>query len=70
MKKGIAAAGLDALRYSGHPSRARLPTRSSEARVGMEAWLLHIRHKSVKVAMGYARRGKLLTNNTAAQVGL
>jgi hypothetical protein len=30
----------------------------------------HTRHKSVKVAMIYARKGTLFTNNPAAQVGL
>lgn len=36
----------------------------------MEAWMPHTRHKSVKVAMIYARKGTLFTNNPAAQVGL
>ena len=35
---------------------------------GMDA--PHTRHKSVKVAMIYARKGTLFTNNPAAQVGL
>ena len=63
-------AGLDATRYSGHSLRAGLPTSASEEKVGMEAWMPHTRHKSVKVAMDYARKGTLFTNNPAAQVGL
>ena len=70
VKRRVAATGLDASRYSGHSLRAGLPTSASEAKVGMEAWMPHTRHKSVKVAMGYARRGTLFTNNPATQVGL
>ena len=70
VKRRVAAAGLDASRYSGHSLRAGLPTSASEAGIGMEAWMPQTRHKSVKVAMGYARRGTLFTNNPAAQVGL
>lgn len=36
----------------------------------MEAWMPQVRHKSVKVAMDYAKCGTLSTNNPAAQVGL
>jgi hypothetical protein len=36
----------------------------------MEAWMPHTRHKSVAVAMRYARRGTHFVNNPAAQVGL
>ncbi len=70
VKKRVKNAGLDATRYSGHSLRAGLPTSASEEKVGMEAWMLHTRHKSVKVAMIYARKGTLFTNNPAAQVGL
>ena len=61
---------LDASRFSGHSMRAGLPTSASAQKVGMEAWMPHTRHKSVKVAMRYARRGTLFVNNPAAQVGL
>jgi len=70
VKRRVERAGLDLSRYSGHSLRAGLPTSASEARVGMEAWMPHTRHKSVAVAMRYARRGTLFTNNPAAQVGL
>lgn len=70
VKKRVKNAGLDATRYSGHSLRAGLPTSASEEKVGMEAWMPHTRHKSVKVAMGYARTGTLFTNNPASQVGL
>jgi hypothetical protein len=50
--------------------RAGLPTNASAQKVGMEVWMPHTRHKSVKVAMRYARRGTLFVNNPAAQVGL
>ncbi len=70
VKKRVQHAGLDATRYSGHSLRAGLPTSASEEKVGMEAWMPHTRHKSVKVAMGYARTGTLFTNNPASQVGL
>jgi integrase len=70
VKKRVEEAGLDPSRYSGHSLRAGLPTSASEARVGMEAWMPHTRHKSVAVAMRYARRGTLFVNNPAAQVGL
>lgn len=70
VKKRVANAGLDATRYSGHSLRAGLPTSASEEKVGLEAWMPHTRHKSVKVAMGYARTGTLFTNNPASQVGL
>ncbi len=36
-------AGFDPSRYSGYSLRARLRTSASEARVGMEAWVFHIR---------------------------
>jgi integrase len=68
VKRRVKEAGLDPDRYSGHSLRAGLPTSASEAKVGMEAWMPHTRHKSV--AMRYARRGTLFTNNPAAQVGL
>jgi site-specific recombinase XerD len=70
VKKRVRDAGLDPDRYSGHSLRAGLPTSASEAKVGMEAWMPHTRHKSVAVAMRYARRGTLFQNNPAAQVGL
>lgn len=70
VKKRVGDAGLDPGRYSGHSLRAGLPTSASEAKVGMEAWMPHTRHRSVAVAMRYARRGTLFTNNPAAQVGL
>ena len=70
VKKRVRNAGLDPGRYSGHSLRAGLPTSASEAKVGMEAWMPHTRHRSVAVAMRYARRGNLFTNNPAAQVGL
>lgn len=70
VKKRVQEAGLDPNKYSGHSLRAGLPTSASEARIGMEAWMPHTRHKSVSVAMRYARRGTLFTNNPAAQVGL
>ena len=70
VKKRVKDAGLDPDRYSGHSLRAGLPTSASEAKVGMEAWMPHTRHRSVAVAMRYARRGTLFTNNPAAQVGL
>ncbi len=70
VKRRVKEAGLDPERYSGHSLRAGLPTSASEARVGMEAWMPHTRHRSVAVAMRYARRGTLFTNNPAAQVGL
>lgn len=70
VKKRVQEAGLDPNRYSGHSLRAGLPTSASEAKIGMEAWMPHTRHKSVSVAMRYARRGTLFTNNPAAQVGL
>jgi integrase len=70
VKKRVREAGLDPDRYSGHSLRAGLPTSASEAKVGMEAWMPHTRHRSVAVAMRYARRGTLFTNNPAAQVGL
>jgi integrase len=70
VKRRVEGAGLDPSRYSGHSLRAGLPTSASEARVGIEAWMPHTRHKSVAVAMRYARRGTLFTNNPAAQVGL
>ncbi len=70
VKKRVKNAGLDATRYSGHSLRAGLPTSASEEKVGLEAWMPHTRHKSVKVAMGYARTGTLFTNNPASQVGL
>lgn len=70
VKKRVKNAGLDASRYSGHSLRAGLPTSASEEQVGMEAWMPHTRHKSVKVAMGYARKGTLFTNNPASKVGL
>lgn len=70
VKRRVAAAGLEPSRYSGHSLRAGLPTSASEVGVGMETWMPQTRHKSVKVAMGYARRGTLFTNNPAAQVGL
>ena len=70
VKKRVRDAGLEPDRYSGHSLRAGLPTSASEAKVGMEAWMPHTRHKSVAVAMRYARRGTLFQNNPAAQVGL
>ena len=70
VKKRVAKAGLEPTRYSGHSLRAGLPTSASEEKVGMEAWMPHTRHKSVAIAMRYARRGTLFTNNPAAQVGL
>ena len=70
VKKRARDAGLDPDRYSGHSLRAGLPTSASEAKVGMEAWMPHTRHRSVAVAMRYARRGTLFSNNPAAQVGL
>ncbi len=70
VKRRVANAGLNAVRYSGHSLRAGLPTSASEEKVGMEAWMPHTRHKSVQVAKDYARRGTLFTNNPAAQVGL
>lgn len=51
-------------------TQAGLPTSASEADIGMVPWMPQTRHKSVKVAMGYARRGMLLTNNPAGRVGL
>lgn len=70
VKKRVRDAGLDPDRYSGHSLRAGLPTSASEAKVGMEAWMPHTRHKSMAVAMRYARRGTLFQNNPAAMVGL
>lgn len=70
VKKRSKEAGLDPERYSGHSLRAGLPTSASTAGVGMEKWMPHTRHRSVAVAMRYARRGTLFTNNPAAQVGL
>lgn len=70
VKRRVKEAGLDPSRYSGHSLRAGLPTSASEAKVGMEAWMPHTRHKSVTIAIRYARRGTLFTNNPAAQVGL
>ncbi|WP_162924837.1 site-specific integrase [Rubrobacter indicoceani] len=70
VKRRVAEAGLDPSRYSGHSLRAGLPTSASEAKVGIEAWMPHTRHRSVAVAMRYARRGTLFINNPAAQVGL
>ena len=70
VKKWVERAGLDPSRFSGHSLRAGLPTSASEARVGMEAWMPHTRHKSVAVAIRYARRGTLFVNNPVAQVGL
>jgi integrase len=70
VKRRVKEAGLDPSCYSGHSLRAGLPTSASEARVGMEAWMPHTRHKSVAIAMRYARRGTLFINNPAAQVGL
>lgn len=70
VKRRVKGAGLAADRYSGHSLRAGLLTSASEEKVGMEAWMPHTRHKSVKVAMIYARKGTLFTNNPASQVGL
>ena len=70
VQRRVGMAGLDASRFSGHSLRAGLPTSASAQRVGMEAWMPHTRHRSVAVAMRYARRGTLFTNNPAAQVGL
>ena len=70
VQRRVENAGLDATRFSGHSMRAGLPTSASAQKVGMEAWMPHTRHKSVKVAMRYARRGTLFVNNPAAQVGL
>lgn len=70
VKKRVEEAGLEPTRYSGHSLRAGLPTSASEAKVGMEAWMPHTRHRSVSVAMRYARRGTLFSNNPASQVGL
>lgn len=70
VQRRVENAGLDASRFSGHSMRAGLPTSASAQKVGMEAWMPHTRHKSVKVAMRYARRGTLFVNNPAAQVGL
>lgn len=70
VKRRVQEAGLDSDKYSGHSLRAGLPTSASEAKVGMEAWMPHTRHRSVAVAMRYARRGTLFTNNPTSQVGL
>lgn len=70
VKRRIKGVGLDPSRYSGHSLRVGLPTSASEAKVGMEAWMPHTRHRSVAIAMRYARRGTLFTNNPASQVGL
>ena len=70
VQRRVQSAGLDASRFSGHSMRSGLPTSASAQKVGMEAWMPHTRHRSVAVAMRYARRGTLFTNNPAAQVGL
>jgi integrase len=70
VKKRVEGAGLDPDRYSGHSLRAGLPTSASRARVGMEGWMPHTRHKSVKVAKGYVRLGTLWEDNPVTAVGL
>lgn len=45
-------------------------SRRGPRRVGMETRMPHTRHKSAAVAMRFARRGTLFTDNAAAQVGL
>jgi hypothetical protein len=70
VKKRVGEAGLDPDRYSGHSLRAGLPPSASRARVGMEAWMPHTRHRSVAVAKGYARRGTLWEDNPVTAVGL
>ncbi len=63
IKKRVGEASRDPDRYYGHSLRAEIPTSASETKVCMEAWMPHTRHKSLSVAMRYARRGKLFTNN-------
>lgn len=70
VKKRVESAGLDPSRCSGHYLCTELPASASETMVWMKAWISYTCHKLVAVAIRYARRGTLFTNNPAAQVGL
>lgn len=70
VKRAAAAAGLDALDFSGHSLRAGLATAAAAAGVSERAIMNQTGHKSQAMVRRYIRRGSLFTDNAAGKVGL
>jgi integrase len=65
VRQWVAAAGLDATKYSGHSLRAGLAT--SAAQAGVPTWRIRtqMRHASDAMLARYIREGELFTENAA-----
>ncbi|HWQ55914.1 MAG TPA: tyrosine-type recombinase/integrase [Bryobacteraceae bacterium] len=70
VKRAVAAAGLDASKYSGHSLRAGLATSAAAAGVSERIIMKQTGHRSVNMVRRYIRDGSLFRENAAGQVGL
>jgi integrase len=68
VREGVAAAGLDPTRYSGHSLRAGLAT--SAAQAGVPTWRIRTqtRHASDAMLSRYIRDGQLFSDNVVASL--
>lgn len=67
VKVALRRAGLPWAEYAGHSLRSGFATEAAEQRKPLQAIMDHTRHRSVKVALGYMRRGKLFDDASAAK---
>jgi site-specific recombinase XerD len=70
IKRLAAKAGLDPAAYSGHSLRSGLATSAAEGGASERAIMDQTRHRSLKQARKYIRRGSLFQDNAAAKSGL
>jgi integrase len=70
VKRRVLAAGLEAAEFSGHSLRSGLATAAAEGGASERSIMDQTRHRSVKQARKYIRRGSLFRDNAAARSGL
>jgi integrase len=70
VKRYVAAAGLDARRYSGHSLRAGLATQAAMNNVPERIIQKQTRHKSTDMLRRYIRDASLFRENASGKLGL
>jgi integrase len=70
VKRRALDAGLDAALFSGHSLRSGLATAAAEGGASERSIMDQTRHRSLKQARKYIRRGSLFLENAAARSGL
>ena len=70
VKRCVAAAGLDASKYSGHSLRSGFATAAAIAGASERAIMNQTGHQSTKMVRRYIRDGNLFRDNAAAKLGL